>query len=41
MTQHNSCYHVNLHSTLTHVKFMFSVTERGTSLLNDLLKVSK
>jgi len=38
MTPHTPCYHVNLYSNLTHVKFIFYVTERGTILLNDLLK---
>jgi len=41
MTPHTPYYHVNLHSNLTHVKFIFYVTERGTSLLNDLLKVTR
>jgi len=41
MTPHTPCYHVNLYSNLTHFKFIFYVTERGTSLLNDLLKVAR
>jgi len=36
IASHIPCCHVNLYTTLTHVKFIISVTELGTSWLNDL-----